>query len=337
MIRGKNLAIVLMMGLLLQGSDALSFDYTWSDYRNPFIQTVRVPLYTSGTSTVSLSLPQDILNTSESLTLHFDLESQITLKIDGLERKTFEKWSAYCSVNGALLFGKHRIHVNDLPGRQTSSISVRTKHLKAGRNTLTFSMAPSGSSVIWSCERGKTCIAYDIHKIWFSEFSGHRQESRAAKGRAAPDAKSKPYDVWLVKSVSTSQLDSGGNKCGEATATLYVQGNVAKGTGITSWGRNFEVSGSVDSNGRVDVGIVLGNDIFGTFTGIISGDTANGIWQDKYQCYGTWTATKKIERSRRQGGSDIETKLIELKYLLDKGLITQDDYDRKKAELLNQL
>jgi len=41
--------------------------------------------------------------------------------------------------------------------------------------------------------------------------------------------------------------------------------------------------------------------------------------------------------SRKQGGTEIETKLIELKRLLDKGLIDQEDYDRRKAELLNQL
>jgi hypothetical protein len=33
----------------------------------------------------------------------------------------------------------------------------------------------------------------------------------------------------------------------------------------------------------------------------------------------------------------VETKLVELKGLLDKGLITQEDFDRKKRELLDQM
>jgi hypothetical protein len=44
--------------------------------------------------------------------------------------------------------------------------------------------------------------------------------------------------------------------------------------------------------------------------------------------------TKKSVKGR---DSNIENKLIGLKSLLDKGLITQEDYDRKKAELLDQL
>jgi membrane protease subunit (stomatin/prohibitin family) len=93
----------------------------------------------------------------------------------------------------------------------------------------------------------------------------------------------------------------------------------------------------VDSNGRVNVGIASGNNVFGTFTGVVSGDSASGIWQDKFQCYGTWTATKQAEPSKKQGDSDIEAKLINLKQLLEKGLISQEDYDRQKAKLLDQL
>lgn len=101
-----------------------------------------------------------------------------------------------------------------------------------------------------------------------------------------------------------------GNRCGEATATIYVQGNVAKGVGRNSLGNDFEVSGSVDPNGRVDVGTISGNETFGTYTGVITGDSASGIWQDKFQCFGTWSATKQkqVEPIKKDLDRDIETK-----------------------------
>ena len=222
--------IAISVLLLLPAYDALSYDYTWDDYRRPFAQLVRVPLYTSGTSSVYLDLPQELLNSRESLTLNLDIESNNIWKIDGAERKSFEGWSPYCSVNGAVFFGKHRIQVNDLPMRQTTLISLSSKDLKAGRNTLEFSMG-ANTPATWRCPSGQICIAYGIHKMWFSEFSTPSQEPTMEK---------------------------------------------AKGTQV---------------------------------------DAASG----------------------KQVGSEIEKKLIELKQLLDKGLINQEDYDRKKAELLDRL
>jgi hypothetical protein len=49
------------------------------------------------------------------------------------------------------------------------------------------------------------------------------------------------------------------------------------------------------------------------------------------------TGTKQAQPSSTQRDADIETRLRGLKQLLDKGLINQEDYDRKKAELLDQL
>jgi hypothetical protein len=320
--------------LLLPAYNALSYDYTWDDYRKPFTQLVKVPLSAQGTSTVYLDLPQELLNSHQSLTLQLDIESNASLDIQS--QKNFRAFNPYCSVNGAVLFWRHRIPVDVLPARQNSSISLSTKDLKAGRNTLEFSMQDT-MPVNWQYGGDRIVIIYGIHKMWFSEFSSSSQQSTIEKVKDVQFDNSKPYDVYLVKAVSTSPLDSRGNKCGEATATLYVQGNVAKGTGKTSWGDSFEASGSVDSTGRVNVGIASGSNVFGTFTGVVSGDSASGIWQDKFQCYGTWTATQKVETPTKPGGMDIEAKLMELKQLLDQGLINQQDYDRKKKELLDQL
>jgi len=209
---------------------ASSYDNTWDDYRKPFTQLVRVPGWAVGTSTVYLDLPEDMLNRREQLTLNLDIESNIVFKIDGLEQKTFEKWSAYCSVNGAGFFGKHRIRVNDLPARQITSISISTKDLKVGRNTFEFSMASTGLGVTWKAPYQIT-VAYGIHRMWFSEFWTPSQ------GQTIEKVKDVPVD----------------------------------------------------------------------------------------------------KPSKRQGDTEIEKKLIELKRLLDQGLINQEDYDRKKAELLDQL
>jgi hypothetical protein len=49
------------------------------------------------------------------------------------------------------------------------------------------------------------------------------------------------------------------------------------------------------------------------------------------------TGTMQAAPATKQGDGEIETRLRGLKQLLDQGLINQEDYDRKKAELLDQL
>ena len=46
---------------------------------------------------------------------------------------------------------------------------------------------------------------------------------------------------------------------------------------------------------------------------------------------------EKVERVETKPEKTVDERLLELKELLDKGLITQEDYDRKKAELLKDL
>ena len=46
----------IVIFLLIASGEALSFNYTWDDYRKPFTQLILVPSYTSGTSTVALEL-----------------------------------------------------------------------------------------------------------------------------------------------------------------------------------------------------------------------------------------------------------------------------------------
>lgn len=46
---------------------------------------------------------------------------------------------------------------------------------------------------------------------------------------------------------------------------------------------------------------------------------------------------EKIEKPEEKPEKSLEERLLELKELLDKGLITQEDFEKKKAELLEQL
>ena len=200
-------------------------------------------------------------------------------------------------------------------------------------------MAADNPQIKYGSKGSQVPIVYGIHKMWFSGFSTPSQEPTIEKVKEAPVDKSRPYDVYLVKAVSASSVSSSGNRCGTSTATVYVQDSVVKATGRSSWGDEFEASGTVDSNGQLQIGVASGKNVFATYTGAISGDSGSGIWQDQSKCYGTWTATKQkqVEPIRKQLDSGIETKLIGLKQLLDQGLINQEDYDRKKAALLDQL
>ena len=58
-----------------------------------------------------------------------------------------------------------------------------------------------------------------------------------------------------------------------------------------------------------------------------------------YDCVNSLSVSGRTadKPNKKPVDSDIETKLIGLKHLLDNGLINQEDYDRKKAELLDQL
>ena len=184
----KRVLLILVILLIMPCNHALSYEYRWDNFRTPFAQLIRVPGFRSGTSTVHLDLPQDVISAYESLKLNLDVESGIVLKIDGLEQRTFERWSAYCSINGALFFGKHRLRVYDVPPRQTCSLSISTKDLKAGQNALTFSMSPTGSNIRWN----KIPVAYVIHEMWFSEFSASSQKVKgvpADKTSAKVDGK----------------------------------------------------------------------------------------------------------------------------------------------------
>jgi Trypsin-like peptidase domain len=122
---------------------------------------------------------------------------------------------------------------------------------------------------------------------WITELpKRHKKEVEAAQ-----------TTTWDGRAVSTSEFSTRGSRCGEVTFTLYISGSKVSGTatGRTSAGTVFEVSGSIDATGAIHLGTATSrNEDFVIFTGVLSGDTGKGIWQEKKGCYGTWTATKKV-------------------------------------------
>jgi len=125
---------LLMFYLVIFTKTALSYDYNWSNYTEPYNNTVNVLLNRG--SVVYVDLPADYIRNSSTVALHIDLQSNFTYMIDGLEQKGFEGFSPKISVNGGIIFGNYTIAVKALPVRQMAMINIKTKYLKTGKTPL---------------------------------------------------------------------------------------------------------------------------------------------------------------------------------------------------------
>jgi hypothetical protein len=169
----KSLIFFLVMFyLIIFTKTALSYDYNWSNYTEPYNNTVNVLLYKG--SIVYVDLPADYIRNNSAVALHIDLQSNITYMIDGLKQKGFEGFSPMLSVNRGIIFGNYTIPVKALPVRQMAMINIKTKYLKAGKNALKFFLGREGG-VRYSCKGGKACIAFYVHKIWFDDFTSKKE------------------------------------------------------------------------------------------------------------------------------------------------------------------
>ena len=153
----STIAITLIMSSRISAAIV-----SWDNYRKPFDHTIKVPLF--GGITVVVNLPTDIIMDRETITLHFDIESNFFFRIDGLEQKSFEGFSPKVSVNGGTIFGNYNIYVKELPARQISKIKIKTKYLKSGKNEIEFSFGKKGEFQ-YKCRKGSACVGYFIHKI----------------------------------------------------------------------------------------------------------------------------------------------------------------------------
>ena len=141
--------------------------YSWGNYREPYAQTIKIPLF--GGTKITVTLPTDFMMDRDTITLNFDIESNFFFRIDGLQQKGFEGFNPKASVNGRKIFGNYNIPIKELPERQISKLIIKTKHLKDGKNEIEFTFGKK-SGLRYKCKRGNECIGYFIHKMWFEDF-----------------------------------------------------------------------------------------------------------------------------------------------------------------------
>ncbi len=209
---------LIMFYLIILAKTALSYDYSWSNYTEPYNNTVNV-LLNKGSS-VYVDLPADYIRNNSAVALHIDLQSNLTYMIDGLELKGFEGFSAKISVNGGIIFGNYTIPVKALPVRQMAIINIKTKYLKAGKNALKFFLGHE-DYVRYSCKGGKTCVAFYVHKIWFDGFTS-KKETKTTQ-IAMTEEEPKPVSYREEKDIDGSFEDEIINMNGWNFGELFQQ------------------------------------------------------------------------------------------------------------------
>ena len=162
----------VMFCLIILNKTAFSYDYNWNNHTEPYNNTVNV--FMNRGSIVYVDLPADYIRNKSAVALHIDIQSNFTYMIDGLELKGFEGFFPMISVNRGIIFGNYNIPVKERPVRQMTVLKIKTKYLKAGKNTLKFFLGRD-DWVNYSCKGGKACIAFYVHKIWFDDFTSKKE------------------------------------------------------------------------------------------------------------------------------------------------------------------
>jgi len=209
---------LVMFYLIILTKTALSYDYNWSNYTEPYNNTVNV-LLNKG-SIVYVDLPADYIRNNSAVALHVDLQSNLTYRIDGLEQKGFEGFSPMTSVNGGIIFGNYTIPVKALPVRQMAMINIKTKYLKAGKNAIKFFLGHE-DGIRYSCKGGKACIAFYVHKIWFDDFTSKKETK--SNQLAMTEEKPKPVSYREEKDIDGSFEDEVINMNGWNFGELFQQ------------------------------------------------------------------------------------------------------------------
>ena len=216
----KSLIFFLVMFyLIILTKTALSYDYNWSNYTEPYNTSVNV-LLNKG-SNVYVDLPADYIRNNSVVALHIDLQSNFTYMIDGLEQKGFEGFSPMMSVNGGIIFGNYTIPVKALPVRQMAIINIKTKYLKVGKNALKFFLGRE-DGIRYSCKGGKACIAFYVHKIWLDDFTS-KKETKTTQ-IAMTEQEPKPVSYREEKDIDESFEGEVINMNGWNFGDLFQQG-----------------------------------------------------------------------------------------------------------------
>jgi hypothetical protein len=143
-------------------------EYTWSQVDQPFLQTVKIPLY--GQAKVDVDIPADYLE-NKYLMLRMVLDTPFRLRggDGGWSHQGFEGFSPSVSVNGSKFSGFYNIRFEKEYGlyRSNAYIKIKSKHLKPGLNNLFFKAGREDKNIQWSCGPDRTnCVAIFVHKLW---------------------------------------------------------------------------------------------------------------------------------------------------------------------------
>jgi S1-C subfamily serine protease len=104
--------------------------------------------------------------------------------------------------------------------------------------------------------------------------------------------------TWIGKAASTSATGQAPGsrrwvRCGEAALQMHIKDSTITGTAVDSHQISYQISGSVDRDGKVRIGIAKGGRNAANIEGSLSEGSGGGIWRDVYGCFGTWSVKKQ--------------------------------------------
>ena len=168
MIHIRNFLIIFIMLTGICWADVTT-EYSWVRVDQPFQETIKLPLY--GQASLNLDIPAEYLTGKKSLTFRMLMETPFRfIDVEKFETSGFTVFAPSVSVNGARFSGVYRIRLQNksCENHCEAYVKIKTKHLKAGNNNLTFSAGRDDDfCIFWSCGGNrKNCTAIYIHKLW---------------------------------------------------------------------------------------------------------------------------------------------------------------------------
>ncbi len=99
-----------------------------------------------------------------------------------------------------------------------------------------------------------------------------------------------PAGAFTIEAIATTEFDSNGGTCGDATGEITITENALRGNVLSSNGFTLGVDGTLSDTGDVTGGFAQGSNTIASFSGQFTETSGSGIWTDNFDCTGTWTA-----------------------------------------------
>ena len=158
--------IFILFGLLSVNSVwAADVDFHWTDYRAPFQENIRVFQYGKHkieSVTVLVNLPEDFIKSHDTINIALKVESHTRNSIT--KKAGFQDFRPNVRINNAFI-KRYSIPASDLPRVQNSQITIDSKDLKVGENTLQFSFRWNQTG--WYCS-SEGC-GFEITEMYFED------------------------------------------------------------------------------------------------------------------------------------------------------------------------